>query len=93
MHKVFLTAFNWKTGKTAWRKRGFHKAQALLVSGKLLFLDEDGKLTLARVSPQGMEILGSAQLTDSVSWTLPTLVTTKIYLRDRKNIMALDLAD
>lgn len=87
-----LTAFEWKTGKVAWRKRGFHKAQALYADGKLLFLDEGGTLTLARVSPQEMEVLASAQVTESISWTLPTLVGTRLYLRDKKQILALDLS-
>ena len=87
----FLAAIDWKTGKLAWRKRGFHKPQSLYADGKLLFLDEDGKLTIAKVSPEGAEILDSAQVTESVSWSLPTLVGTKLYLRDRKNIFALDL--
>ncbi|MDX1389036.1 MAG: PQQ-binding-like beta-propeller repeat protein, partial [Acidobacteriota bacterium] len=88
-----LTAFEWKTGKVAWRRRGFHKAQALYADGKLLFLDEDGKLALAKISPEGVEVLASAQVTESVSWSLPTLVGTTLYARDTNNIMALDLAD
>ncbi|MCP3917665.1 MAG: hypothetical protein GY711_19130, partial [bacterium] len=32
-------------------------------------------------------------VTDSVSWSLPTLVGTTLYLRDNKQILALDLAD
>ena len=88
----FLAAFNWKTGAIAWRERGYNKAQSLYADGKLLFLDEDGKLTLARVSPESLDVLASAQVTESVSWTLPTLVSTKLYLRDNKHILAVDLA-
>jgi enterochelin esterase-like enzyme/outer membrane protein assembly factor BamB len=87
-----LTAFNWRTGEIAWRKRGFHKAQALYADGKLLFLDEDGSLVLARVSPEGLEVLDKAQVTEGISWPLPTLVDTRLYLRDKTHIIALDLA-
>ena len=87
----FLGAFEWKTGKIAWRERGFHKAQCLYADGKLLFLDETGQLAMAKVSPQGVQVLAKAQVTESVSWTLPTLVGGKLYLRDRKHILALDL--
>lgn len=89
----FLSAFEWKTGKTAWRQRGFHKAQSLYADGKLLFLDENGQLALAKVSPEGLKVLASAQVTEPVSWTIPTLVGTKLYVRDRKNILALDLGE
>ena len=88
----FLAAFNWKTAAIAWRERGYHKAQSLYVDGKLLFLDEEGKLTIARVTPEGLDVLASAQITESISWTLPTLVSTKLYLRDNKHILAVDLA-
>ncbi|MHC4427427.1 MAG: PQQ-binding-like beta-propeller repeat protein [Planctomycetota bacterium] len=88
----FLTAFEWRTGKTIWRERGFHKAQALYADGKFLFIDENGLLAIARVSPEGMELLAKAQVTEADSWTLPTLVGTTLYARDRKNILALDLA-
>ncbi len=88
-----MTAFDWKTGKIAWRHRGFHKAQALFADDKLLFLDEGGNLSLARVSPEKFELLASAEVTDSVSWSLPTLVGTTLYLRDSEQILALDLAD
>ncbi|MEM7355366.1 MAG: PQQ-binding-like beta-propeller repeat protein [Acidobacteriota bacterium] len=87
----FLAAFHCRTGKIAWRQRGFHKAQALYGDGKLLFLDEDGQLVLAKVSPEGLEVLTSAQVTGSPQWTLPTLVSTTLYLRDQKHIMALEL--
>ncbi len=88
-----LTAFNWKTGEAAWRHRGYHKAQSLYADGKLIFLDESGKLVLARVSPKELEVLASAQVTESVSWTLPTLEGSKLYVRDQQNILALELAE
>ena len=88
----FLTAFEWKTGKTIWRERGYHKAQALYADGKLIFLDENGLLVMGRVSGEGFELLGKVELTERVSWTLPTLVSTILYVRDGKHIMALDLS-
>ena len=48
-------------------------------------------MALTKVSPERLEILASAKVTESISWTLPTLVGAKLYLRDRKNILALDL--
>ena len=89
----FLAAFDWRTGKIAWRERGFHKAQSLYADGKLVFLDENGKLVMADVSPGGLRVLDTAHVAESVAWTLPTLVSTTLYLRDRKHIMALDLGD
>jgi outer membrane protein assembly factor BamB len=89
----FFSAFEWRTGKVAWRERGFHKAQALYADGKMVFLDEEGKLTLAEVSPGGLKVLASAPVAEPISWTLPTLDGTTLYARDRKNIMALNLGE
>jgi outer membrane protein assembly factor BamB len=89
----FLAAFNWKTGEIAWRKRGFHMAQSLFADGKLIFLDRGGTLTMARVSPADLDVLASHPVTEAISWTLPTLVDGKLYARDKKHILALDLAE
>jgi hypothetical protein len=88
----FLAAVNWRTGEAAWRKRAFHMAQCLYADEKLLFLDQDGQFVIAKVSPEELKVLDSVKVTDPVSWTLPTLVDTTLYLRDRKHILALDLS-
>ena len=58
-------------------------ARAIVCRPKLLFLDEDGRLALGRISPDGFELLASAEVTESISWSLPTLVGTTLYLRDK----------
>lgn len=88
----FVAAFEWRTGKVAWRERGFHKAQSLYADDKMIWLDENGLLAIAKVSPGGLQVLDQTQLTEAVSWTLPTLVDRTLYVRDRKHIMALDLS-
>jgi outer membrane protein assembly factor BamB len=86
-----LCAVNWKTGAFSWRHRGFHKCMCLHADDKLILLDENGQLALARVSPDDIDVLARAQVTESVSWTVPTLLGTTLYVRDRKSILALDL--
>jgi hypothetical protein len=87
-----LAAVRWRSGEIAWQERGFHKALALWADGKLLFLDQDGRLALARVSPERFELLASAPIAKPHAWTLPTLVGTTLYVRDEETILALDLA-
>jgi outer membrane protein assembly factor BamB len=88
---VLMSAVELKTGKIAWRQRGFAKAQLLWADGKMILADEDGTLVLARASPQKFEVLSQASLLQNIAWTPPTLVGTRLYLRDRKTILALDL--
>ncbi len=88
---AFVTAVNMKTGAIAWQQRGFAKAQMLHADGKLVVLDEDGTLALATATPQRFDVLAQAPLLKKTAWTPPTLVGTRLYVRDRATIMALDL--
>jgi outer membrane protein assembly factor BamB len=88
---AFLTALDIKTGQSAWQHRGFGRASLVYADGKLIILDEDGDLALARIAPEGVTILSEAKIFDTVSWTVPTLVGTTLYARDREKIVALDL--
>jgi hypothetical protein len=87
---AFLTALDVKTGKTAWQQR-FTRASVIYADGKAVLLDEDGELALARLSPEGVTVLARAKLFETRSWTVPTLVGTTLYARDREKIVALDL--
>ena len=88
---AIMTAVNVKTGQTAWQRRGFAKAQLLLADGKLILLDEDGTLALTTVTPQQFDVLSQVPLLDKTAWTPLTLVGTRLYVRDRRSIVALDL--
>lgn len=88
---ALMTAVNVKSGKIAWQQRGFAKAQLLLADGKFILLDEDGTLAIARATPERFEVLTQIGLLQKISWTPPTLVGTRLYVRDRSSIIALDL--
>lgn len=86
-----LGAVNVRTGEMNWRERGYPKANCLLADGKLIALDEEGKLALVKASPEGMKALAEAQILEKTAWTAPTLIGTTLYARDLKHIVALDL--
>jgi hypothetical protein len=65
----------------------------VLADGKLVIVDEDGDLALATATRQGLQVHAKAELLTENAWTPPTLVGTKLYVRDRKNILALDLSE
>ena len=88
---AFFAALNIKTGKVAWRERGFAKATCVLADGKLVILDENGQLALATATPEGLTVHAKCKITELYSWAAPTLVGKTLYVRDRKHIMALDL--
>ena len=88
---AFFMAMNLKTGKIAWRKRGFRKATCVYGDGKVIILDEDGNLALATATPDGLTVHSKCTIAEPYAWAAPTLVGKRLYVRDRKHIMAFDL--
>ena len=85
----FLTAINARTGEVAWQDRSFAKVSFVAADGKVILLDEDGNLGLVTMSAEGLKILAKAPVATATSWTVPTLIGTTLYLRDRINVVAL----
>jgi outer membrane protein assembly factor BamB len=88
---AFISALDVKTGAVAWQERGFARSSFVYADGRLILLDEDGTLALVSVSPTGLQVHAKAGVMSHKAWTAPTLVGTRLYLRDRAKIKALDL--
>jgi len=87
-----LAAINVKTGEMKWQDRQFPKACFVYADGKFFIVDEDGTVSLAKLSPEGAHVISKAMLLTSNAWTAPSLAGTKLYVRDRKSIVALDVS-
>ena len=88
----FMTALDAKTGTELWRVRGLAKANILLVGdNSIIILDEDGDLALATISREALTVQARASILTNLARTIPTLIDTKLYLRDHRTIHALDL--
>jgi hypothetical protein len=48
-------------------------------------------LGLASVSAEKFTLRSKFQLFEGVAWTVPTLVGSRLYARDRKRVVALEL--
>jgi outer membrane protein assembly factor BamB len=90
---AFFSAVDVETGEELWRDREFGRSQMVYADGKLVVVDEDGDLALATVSPEGLRVHAKTELLTSNAWTPPTLVGTRLYVRDRKDVVAVDLAN
>ena len=82
---------DFQTGKRTSAKRGYTNASVVYASGKLIILDENGKLSLATATPEDLTIHAQHQISERYSLTVPALVGHTLYVRDRKHIMAFDL--
>jgi outer membrane protein assembly factor BamB len=89
--QAIMTAIDAKTGRVLWQERSLEKATFVWADQKLITLDQDGTLMIAHPSPAGFKVSAKAPLLSSIAWTPPVLVGTRLYIRDRKNMMAVDL--
>ena len=87
-----LSAVDIRSGNVLWQERSIEKANFVWADQKLITLDGSGTLMIAHPSPQGFRISAKAPLLTKLSWTPPTLVGTKLYIRDRRDMMAVDLS-
>jgi len=88
---VTYLCLNIQTGQILWRERSMPRANALLVGDRAILLDEEGVLHLAKLSPDGLKVSCSFQLLEHPSWTPPSIAGTRLYVRDRKSIAAVEL--
>jgi outer membrane protein assembly factor BamB len=86
-----FTAIDVATGAVVWRQRSVGRVTGLRAPNGVLLLDEDGQLLLADVSREGLTVRSRASVSTGLSWTAPAIVGSRLYLRDRKTIRALDL--
>jgi outer membrane protein assembly factor BamB len=86
-----LSAVDVATGSVAWRDRKVGRGSLLVAGGRFIILDEDGALLLATPGDEGLTIHSKAQVLSKSAWTVPTLVGTTLYVRDRQQVIALDL--
>ena len=89
--QAILSAVDVRSGKILWQERSIEKATFVWADQKLITLDQDGNLMIAYPSPEGFKVAAKAPLLTNLSWTPPTLVGTRLYIRDRRTMMAVDL--
>ncbi len=87
-----LAAIDVATGEMIWRDRAVARATLVRAGSRLILLDEDGNLAIATPGDAGLVVEASAQILDSRSWTAPTLSGTTLFVRNEKEIVALDLS-
>jgi outer membrane protein assembly factor BamB len=90
--QAILSAVEARSGKILWQERSIEKATFVWADQKLITLDQDGNLMIAHPSPQGFQIAAKAPLLTHLAWTPPVLVGSRLYIRDRRTMMAVDLS-
>lgn len=88
---AFMVAVEADSGAEVWRDRSFARAQMVDANGTLVIVDEHGAIAVASVSKGGLQVHARKEILTPNAWTPPTLVGSTLYVRDRKDILALDL--
>jgi outer membrane protein assembly factor BamB len=88
---ALLTCMDFRTGKVAWKERGFEKGSLLIADGHLIVLGEQGLLAIAPATPEGFREKASFPFSADKCWTAPVVAGGLLYLRDEKQIACYDL--
>lgn len=90
---AFFTSVDLETGQILWQSRDIGKASLIeLPGGRMLALEESGKLALIDASREKLTVSASAQILEAKAWTPPTLSAGWLYARNRQEIVCLDLS-
>ncbi len=79
------------TGEDKWQKSGFGKGTLILADGHLIVLSERGRLILVQATPAEYKQISAVEALKGKCWTMPTLANGKLYLRNQKEVVCVDL--
>jgi len=91
--KPSFRCVNLKTKKVAWEKESFGNGTMILAEGRLIVLTERGELHLVQATPTAFRELAKTQLfTSGPCRAQIALANGKLYARDQKKLVCVDLA-
>ncbi len=85
-----LVCLDAATGKQLWMQRRFGKGNATYADGKLFIATMVGEIVIVRADPHGYVELGREAIMGG-SRQAPTIVDGRLYLRDNREVMCLDV--
>jgi outer membrane protein assembly factor BamB len=88
---AFLKCIAVANGEEKWATRGFAKGSLIYADGHLIVLGERGNLAWVEATPEDYRESAGFQLFNSKTWTMPSLANGRLFVRDQKELVALDL--
>lgn len=86
-----LCAHRLESGDVLWCDEDFHTPYLLYTGDKLIILDQKGTLAIADVSDAGLRVLAKTNLETHGEWAAPSIEHRRLFLRDHKRALAIDL--
>jgi len=81
------------TGERLWSERGFGHGSLTYVDGHLIVLGDQGTLALVEALPDAYREKSRTQVFETKTWTVPTFVGGRLYLRDQNELVSFDVAE
>ncbi len=91
MDQTILKCIKASNGEELWRKSGFGEGSLILADGKLIVLGSRGRLALVHAAPDRYREISNARVLRGRSLTPPALAYGKLYLRNEREMICLDL--
>jgi outer membrane protein assembly factor BamB len=92
-----LVCVNWADGSLKWKatdpKMRLGAGGSIVRAGdKLLTLSERGKMSLVRATPDGVQLLGQAEVVEGKEvWSMPLLYGGRVYAKGGQELVCLEL--
>jgi outer membrane protein assembly factor BamB len=84
-----FTCINLRNGETTWTTEPFGQYWSMAVrNGKILALDENGKLLLIRANPEKFELLDTKEIANTTTWGHIAVAGDEIFIRELTGIAA-----
>ncbi|NIR50192.1 PQQ-binding-like beta-propeller repeat protein [candidate division KSB1 bacterium] len=81
----------WAVRRIQGNRKSYGKGSLLYADGHLIVLSEKGMLVLVEATPTEYREKASAQVLHGRCWTMPTLANGKLYVRNQKEMLCLDV--
>jgi hypothetical protein len=81
------------TGEEKWKESGLGHGSLVWAEKKLHVLAEDCRMLLIDQSPEGYRERGSFAPLAGRCWTVPTLASGRLFVRNQEEIRAYDVAE
>ena len=91
--KAMFKCIDARNGKRQWVRRGLGKGSLIKADDMLVVLSERGKLHLVEADPGAYKELASHQVLTGRCWTPASLAAGRLYLRNLKEMVCLDLRE
>ena len=89
--KASLNCIDWKTGKVQWTNERFGCGSMIRAGDLLIILSEDGELVLVEATPKGYQEKARAQVLGGGCRAQIALTNGRLYARDTKKLVCLEL--